>query len=167
MWKGFTGRLNWSWSHANDDVSDGGLRSYGNYSIGGQIDPTCLRCLNYASADYDIRFYLSASYVWNLPFHSRNGFLRALTKRMDALSDILPPHGLSLQHHRLSHRLKSVCKQCYREHSRLSFQCRALAYRLRWTPGEGRPDHTMLHAGLVPACWRRTRLRWYWSPSTC
>jgi hypothetical protein len=78
MWKGFTGRLNWTWSHGADDLSNGGLSAYSvNDSVFGQIDPFCLRCLNYASSDNDVRHYLSAAYVWNLPFHSTDNIWAA------------------------------------------------------------------------------------------
>ena len=62
---GFTGSINYTWSHALDMVSNGGLLPFGNNSILGQINPLCLRCNNYGNADYDIRHYVSASFVWN------------------------------------------------------------------------------------------------------
>ena len=78
MWKGLTGRLNFTWSHAIDEISNGGLLPFSlANSIAGQIDPQCLRCLNYSSADYDVRTYLSGSYVWDLPIHTGNRVLRA------------------------------------------------------------------------------------------
>jgi hypothetical protein len=62
---GFTGSINYTWSHALDTVSNGGLLGFGNNSILGQINPTCLRCNNFGNADYDIRHYVSGSFVWN------------------------------------------------------------------------------------------------------
>jgi hypothetical protein len=77
IWKGFTGRLNFTWSHALDEVSNGGFSPYSlNNSIYSQLDPNCLRCLNYSSADYDVRIYVSGSYVWDLPIHSESRILK-------------------------------------------------------------------------------------------
>jgi len=68
---GFQGSFNYTWSHASDDVSNGGVLPYsGNDSLLGQIDPANLRRLNYGSADYDVRHNISANYVWELPFKS-------------------------------------------------------------------------------------------------
>jgi len=69
---GFTGNLNYTWSHALDDVSNGGTGLYysANDSLLSQIDPSCLRCLNYGNADYDVRHNITANYVWELPFKS-------------------------------------------------------------------------------------------------
>ncbi|MGA8429142.1 MAG: carboxypeptidase regulatory-like domain-containing protein [Candidatus Sulfotelmatobacter sp.] len=66
---GFTGSFNYTWSHAADDVSNGGVEPYSlNDSFLNQIDPTSLRRLNYGNADYDVRHNISANYVWELPF---------------------------------------------------------------------------------------------------
>jgi hypothetical protein len=66
---GFTGSFNYTWSHALDEISNGGVLPYsGNDSLAGQIDPTNLRRLNYSNADYDVRHNVSANYVWELPF---------------------------------------------------------------------------------------------------
>jgi hypothetical protein len=68
---GFQGSINYTWSHAIDDVSNGGVLPYsGNDSFLAQIDPTNLRRLNYGNADYDVRHNISANYVWELPFKS-------------------------------------------------------------------------------------------------
>ncbi len=65
---GFTGSFNYTWSHALDVVSNGGLLPFGTGNaavILGQINPLCLRCNNYGNADYDIRHYISANFVLN------------------------------------------------------------------------------------------------------
>ena len=96
MWKGFTGRLNFTWSHAIDDVSNGGLSQYSfANSIIGQFDPYCLRCLNYSSSDYDVRTYLSGSYVWDLPVTNPTGS-EGYLGRLDNLADSLSPHGSAI-----------------------------------------------------------------------
>ena len=40
-----------------------------------QLNPSCLRCNNYGNADYDIRNYFSASYVWQTPWKFGNKFV--------------------------------------------------------------------------------------------
>jgi len=71
---GFTGTLNYTWSHAIDEISNGGVLPYSsNDSLLGQIDPTNLHRLNYGNADYDVRHSISANYVWELPFKA-SGF---------------------------------------------------------------------------------------------
>ncbi len=61
---------NYTWSHAQDDVSNGGLLNFNattNSSILAPIDPFNLRRFNYGNSDYDTRHYLSVNYVYNLP----------------------------------------------------------------------------------------------------
>jgi hypothetical protein len=71
--RGFSGRVNYTFSHALDDVSNGGVLPYSlNDSIALQLDPTSLRRLNYSNADYDVRHLVSANYVWDLPFKPAN-----------------------------------------------------------------------------------------------
>jgi Carboxypeptidase regulatory-like domain len=74
--KGFTGSINYTWSHALDDVSNGGISPYSlNDSLQYQFNPAGLGLQNYSNADYDVRHNLTASYVWELPFKPSNGFL--------------------------------------------------------------------------------------------
>jgi hypothetical protein len=66
---GFQGSFNYTWSHALDDVSNGGILPYSlGDSFLNQINPANLRSLNYSNADYDVRHNISANYVWELPF---------------------------------------------------------------------------------------------------
>jgi hypothetical protein len=63
-WHGLSGRFNYTYSHAFDEVSNGGIANEPFSvitSIGVQIDPYNLRS-NYGPADYDVRHQLSASY---------------------------------------------------------------------------------------------------------
>ena len=77
LWHGLTGRFNYTYSHALDEVSNGGVNPFSVfYSIVNQIDPFKLR-KNYASADYDVRHQLSASYIYELPFKSAHHALNA------------------------------------------------------------------------------------------
>lgn len=68
---GFTAQASYTWSHALDEISNGGVNPYGNDSLGGQINPWNLRA-NYGNADYDVRHSLSAYFVWALPFQFSN-----------------------------------------------------------------------------------------------
>jgi hypothetical protein len=66
---GFSGTLNYTWSHSIDDVSNGGVLPYSfNDSFLNQIDPSSLARLNRGNSDYDVRHNISANYVWELPF---------------------------------------------------------------------------------------------------
>jgi len=59
--------LNYTWSHAMDVASNGGLEPFsyngGGSSILNPEDPFNIRAYNYGNADYDIRRYFSANYV--------------------------------------------------------------------------------------------------------
>jgi len=75
MWRGFTGRFSYTFSHALDNVSNGGILPYSLInSILLQIDPSNPNA-GYASSDYDARHQLSANYVWDIPFKSSNRWL--------------------------------------------------------------------------------------------
>jgi hypothetical protein len=67
-----TAQASYTWSHALDEVSNGGVNVYGNDSIAGQVNPSNLRANNYGNADYDVRHSLSAYFVWALPFQFSN-----------------------------------------------------------------------------------------------
>jgi Carboxypeptidase regulatory-like domain len=74
--KGFSGSINYTWSHALDDVSNGGISPFSsNDSLQYQFNPAGVGIQNYSNADYDVRHNMSASYVWDLPFKSSKGFL--------------------------------------------------------------------------------------------
>jgi Carboxypeptidase regulatory-like domain len=70
---GFQGQIGYTWSHALDTLSNGGLVAFGYDSSSGQIDPNNVRSLNYSSADYDARHNLVGDFVWEIPakFKSR------------------------------------------------------------------------------------------------
>jgi Carboxypeptidase regulatory-like domain len=56
------GHFNYTWSHNLDEVSNGGVFTYGD-SLLGQISPGALRANNYGNSDYDIRHNASADFV--------------------------------------------------------------------------------------------------------
>ncbi len=82
-WHGLSFQSSFTWSHAMDDVSNGGIGStpYNNSQSFGsltyQINPTCLKCSNYGNADYNTPISFNASYVWQMPFKFSNGFANA------------------------------------------------------------------------------------------
>ena len=72
QWHGLSGRLNYTYSHALDEISNVPGEPFSAItSITGQIDPFNLHA-NYASGDNDARHQLSASYLYQLPFKSEN-----------------------------------------------------------------------------------------------
>jgi len=78
LWRGFTGRFSYTFSHALDNVSNGGILPYSvNNSILLQIDPTNPNA-SYSSADYDARHQLSANYVWELPLKNSHRLVNML-----------------------------------------------------------------------------------------
>ena len=76
MTYGFNVMASYTWGHAMDDVSNGGLLPYNaTSSLSYQLNPFCLRCNNYGPADYDIRNSFNAAYTWQMPFHFSKGIL--------------------------------------------------------------------------------------------
>jgi hypothetical protein len=71
----FAGHFNYTWSHALDDVSNGGVTSFGEgeASVTSQLVPGTL-ATNYGNADYDIRHLFSADFVYTPKFKTGNKF---------------------------------------------------------------------------------------------
>ena len=62
-------QANYTWSHALDEISNGGILQFGqntNFSPINAFDPFNLRS-NYGNSDYDTRHYFSLNYVYNVP----------------------------------------------------------------------------------------------------
>jgi hypothetical protein len=62
-------QANYTYGHALDEISNGGLAPFAYGSFGGSLspqDPTNLRG-SYGSADYDARQSFNANYVWQVP----------------------------------------------------------------------------------------------------
>jgi hypothetical protein len=63
-------QANYTWSHAMDEISNGGFLQYNfltNVSVLSPQDPYNLRAFNYGNADYDVRQNFSLNYVYNMP----------------------------------------------------------------------------------------------------
>lgn len=65
--------VNYTWSHAMDEISNGGILPFAGDSLG-IIDPFNLS-QNYGNADYDIRHNLNANYVVTVPYFGGPKFL--------------------------------------------------------------------------------------------
>jgi len=67
--KSLTLNFNYTWSHALDEISNGGILGFGqfgaNYTT--PVNPNNLK-QNYGNADYDSRQNITASYVYTLPY---------------------------------------------------------------------------------------------------
>ncbi|MGC8550044.1 MAG: carboxypeptidase regulatory-like domain-containing protein [Acidobacteriaceae bacterium] len=81
-WKHIDHRLTtdftYTYSHALDDVSNGGVGEvYNSTSVQNVLNPSNIASLNYSNADYDIRNNFVADYTYQLPdLHAKNFFLR-------------------------------------------------------------------------------------------
>jgi hypothetical protein len=64
-------QVNYTWSHALDEVSNGGFNSFSGQVLTPQ-DPYNLRN-NYGPSDYDVRHNLNANYVWQVPIRRALG----------------------------------------------------------------------------------------------
>jgi Carboxypeptidase regulatory-like domain len=61
--------FNYAWSHALDEISNGGVSYYSfNNSIISAENPNNIR-QNYGNADYDVRQNITASYVYTMPYY--------------------------------------------------------------------------------------------------
>jgi hypothetical protein len=65
-------QFNYTYSHALDEISNGGFLNFGSDSAGnyntGTIDPFDLALQNYGNADYDVRHSLNGSYLITVPY---------------------------------------------------------------------------------------------------
>jgi hypothetical protein len=76
-WHGLSAQVNYTYSHAFDDVSNGGRNPYNFYVSTGDVSPYDIH-QGYGPADYDSRHNLTASYIYALPFKSGNRLTNAL-----------------------------------------------------------------------------------------
>ena len=64
-------QVNYTWSHALDEISNGGFNSFSGANLAPQ-NPYDLTN-NYGPADYDVRHNLNANYVWPIPIRKALG----------------------------------------------------------------------------------------------
>jgi len=74
----FLAHVNYTYSHALDETSNGGFFPAGASSHQYQINPGSLRANNYGNADYDIRNLFNADYVITPPVRFENRMAKAL-----------------------------------------------------------------------------------------
>lgn len=71
---GFEGQINYTWSHALDDISNNGSGEPYSFcsgcSLSSLANPNV--ALNYGNADYDIRHNVTGDFVWDMPFKLGN-----------------------------------------------------------------------------------------------
>ena len=67
--------FNYTWSHNLDELSNGGIFTYGDSLPLQQNNPDSLRAGNYGNSDYDIRHAWNADYVVHPDFHFNSGSL--------------------------------------------------------------------------------------------
>jgi len=73
---GFTIQASYTWAHAMDEISNGGVLGYSSTSAEWALNPYNLRA-NYGNSDYDIRSSFNAQYVWNTPWKFSSKFANA------------------------------------------------------------------------------------------
>lgn len=64
--KWVTGTVNYAWSHALDEISNGGFLPFGGNGYN-PIDPFNLALQNYGNADYDLRHSVNGNYLIRIP----------------------------------------------------------------------------------------------------
>jgi len=69
-----TALFNYAWSHALDEISNGGILPFGGNSYY-PVDPFNLRLQNYGNGDYDLRQNMNASYILTVPYFRGPRFL--------------------------------------------------------------------------------------------
>ena len=100
QWHGLTGRLNYTYSHALDELSNVPEEPFSVItSILTQVNPYNLHS-QYASGDNDARHQISGTYVYQLPFKSEQRFAERSHRWLDGFRHNVLPHGIPLQRHR-------------------------------------------------------------------
>lgn len=74
MSHGIAAHFNYTWSHNLDEVSNGGVFTYGD-SLLGQINPQSLRANNYGNSDYDVRHNINGDLVYTPGFRFGGRFM--------------------------------------------------------------------------------------------
>jgi hypothetical protein len=63
---GLSAQFNYQWSHALDEISNGGILPWDAASITYQVNPLNIRD-QYGNSDYDVRQYFSGNYLYMMP----------------------------------------------------------------------------------------------------
>jgi len=87
--KSLTVQFNYVYSHALDEISNGGFDGFSGNSINPE-NPYNLAS-NYGNADYDTRHYVNGSYVYTLPYY---GGPRILTDGWEVAGTVFHSNGL-------------------------------------------------------------------------
>jgi len=74
----FAGHVNYTWSHNLDELSNGGVFTYGDSLPMQQISPISLRASNYGNSDYDVRHSFTADWIVNPTIHFGSPVARAI-----------------------------------------------------------------------------------------
>jgi hypothetical protein len=94
---GFTIQASYTWAHALDEISNGGILPYNaTTSSEYQLNPYNLLS-NYGDADYDIRNSFNAAYVWNTPWKFNNKFVNGAFGGWTLSQNFFARSGLPLQ----------------------------------------------------------------------
>jgi hypothetical protein len=92
---GFTGQINYTWSHDLDDVSNGGSGlqfGYNTNTVSTLVNPNIAR--DYGNADYDIRNNLTGDFLWDTPWKFNNKGLNYLLGNWSLSSKIYIRSGV-------------------------------------------------------------------------
>ncbi len=92
---GFTVQASYTWAHALDEISNGGVLPYSSTSAEYQFNPSNLRA-NYGNADYDIRNSFNAQYVWNTPWKFSNSWVNGALSGWTLSENFFVRSGLPL-----------------------------------------------------------------------
>ncbi len=98
---GLTFDLNYTWSHGLDEISNGGVFEYTEFSLGTQISPYGLRAENYGNSDYDVRHSLTGDWVYSPEYRFGNHFLNSAFGGMAMVRKGLPAFRLAAYRNRL------------------------------------------------------------------
>lgn len=93
---GFQMQVNYTWSHALDDVSNNGLREAFSFNPGQSLTTQPYpynKSLSYSNADYDVRHSLSGDFTWDLPFKSQHHLLNGIIGGWSATGKIFAHTG--------------------------------------------------------------------------
>jgi hypothetical protein len=84
-------QFNYTYSHALDEISNGGFDGFSSNSVNPTNPNPALLRQNYGNSDYDTRNYISSNYVFNLPYW---GGPKVLTKGWQIAGTVFHSSGL-------------------------------------------------------------------------